>query len=162
MKILNSSTSQQNTERENETVRRKRNNTKKMNENLRHLYRDTIVGEAYMKTLNELLDELGGVDEEIKEKMACIFEEVRRRVVLFFRFSLRESRNLSTKQCFEDMLAIDMNCKSRIEVIISVRVLNSFSLSKTTSSFAGKLVVLSKYMRSMEDRCTGLYDDISQ
>ena len=99
-----------------------------MNENLRHLYRDTIVGEAYMKTLNELVDELGGVDEEIKEKMACIFEEVRRRVVLFFRFSLRESRNLSTKQCFEDMLAIDVNCKSRIEVIISVRVFNSFSL----------------------------------
>lgn len=60
--------------------------THKMNENLRHLYRDTIVGEAYMKTLNELVDELGGVDEEIKEKMACIFEEVRRRVVLFFRF----------------------------------------------------------------------------
>ena len=57
-----------------------------MNENLRHLYRDTIVGEAYMKTLNELVDELGGVDGEIKEKMACIFEEVRRRVVLFFRF----------------------------------------------------------------------------
>ena len=47
------------------------------------------MGEAYMKTLNELVDELGGVDEEIKEKMACIFEEVRRRVLYSFVFSPR-------------------------------------------------------------------------
>ena len=46
------------------------------NSHLRRLYRDTIVGQAYMNTLDELVDELGGIDEEMKEKMVCIFEQV--------------------------------------------------------------------------------------
>ena len=57
------------------------------NSHLRRLYRDTIVGQAYMNTLDELVDELGGIDEEMKEKMVCVFEQVR---TTFF-FSSNES-----------------------------------------------------------------------
>ena len=58
-----------------------------------------------------------------------------RRFILSF-----ESLNLSTKQCFEDMLAVDVNCKSRIEVIISVRVFKLFLSLKPLLLSQGNLL----------------------
>ena len=74
------------------------------NSHLRRLYRDTIVGQAYMNTLDKLVDELGGIDEEMKEKMVCIFEQVRTTFffLMFERVTLQNHTNDSLlRKCWK-------------------------------------------------------------
>jgi len=81
--------------------------------NLRYLYRDTIIGQAYVVALKKFIEEIGGVDKEIEEKLACVFEEVGR---LRFR-SLLVTYIHTHQQCFADMLNDDVKGKATIEVM---------------------------------------------